>query len=127
MPTRAFPAPSAGNIFGLLASKILELALQSVEDAINGFIVDPINAIFDRLPWPLNKLGRPIPRACFTGFWHPSGKCFDGDSQFFDHFGCYNTDRARADEQCYFFRLVDLVIGSFCRTHLRVARASPIF
>ena len=96
--------PLAGNIFGLLANKILELTLKSAEEAVNGFIVDPINAIFDRLPWPLNKLGRPIPRACFTGFWHPSGQCFDGDSQFFDHFGCYNTDRARADEQCYFFR-----------------------
>ena len=98
------PARLAGNIFGLLASKILELALQSVEDAVNGFIIDPINTFLDNLPWPLDFIGRPLPRACFTGYWKPGGRCFDGDSAFFEHFGCYNTDRASADKQCYFFR-----------------------
>jgi hypothetical protein len=43
-----------GNIFGLLASKILQLTLQAAQDALNGLIVDPINAVLSSLPWPLS-------------------------------------------------------------------------
>ena len=40
---------SGGNIFGLLASKILELSLQSVEDSLNLFIVKPINSVINKV------------------------------------------------------------------------------
>ena len=43
-------------------------------------------------------------KICLTGYWKTGGKCFDGDESFFNHMGCYNTDRARAQDQCYFFR-----------------------
>lgn len=98
---------SGGNVFGLLASKILEMTLQSVEDSINGFIIKPINgvirAIFKSISFGFSS-GPRLDNVCLTGFWKPGGKCFDGDDAFFDHFGCYNTDRARAQNQCYFFR-----------------------
>jgi len=98
---------SGGNIFGLLANKILELTLQSVEDSINGFIIKPantiINGIFRAISFGTSG-GPRIPKICLTGFWKPYGTCFEGDDAFFKHFGCYGTDRARAQEQCYFFR-----------------------
>lgn len=98
---------SGGNVFGLLAKKILELALSSVEDAINGLIIAPANAIIGGLFKAVSfgsSSGPRIPNVCLTGFFQPHGKCFDGDSAFFDHFGCYNNDRASADKQCYFYR-----------------------
>jgi hypothetical protein len=95
---------SGGNIFGLLANKILELTVQSQEDVINGLIIDPINSLFDNLPWPLNKIGKPFPRACLTGYWKPGGRCWAGDQDFYNSYGCYKTLNARADSQCYFLR-----------------------
>ena len=98
---------SGGNIFGLLANKILEMTLQSAEDALNIYIVRPTNAIIRTLFKSISfgfSSGPKLPNICLTGFWKPGGQCFDGDASFFEHFGCYNTDRARADDQCYFFR-----------------------
>ena len=98
---------SGGNIFGLLANKILELTLQSVEESINGFIIKPINKVIRNVFRAITfggSNGPKLPKVCLTGFWKPGGKCMEGDDAFFDHFGCYNTDRARADQQCYFFR-----------------------
>lgn len=98
---------SGGNVFGLLAGKILEMTLQSVEDSINGFIIKPTNtiikAIFSKISFGFSS-GPRLPKVCLTGFWKPSGKCFEGDDAFFKHFGCYGTERAKAQEQCYFFR-----------------------
>jgi len=98
-----------GNIFGLLANKILEMTLQSVEDSLNLFVVKPTNniirTIFKSISFGFSS-GPKLPNICLTGFWKPGGQCFDGDASFFEHFGCYNTDRARADNQCYFFRFV---------------------
>ena len=101
---------SGGNIFGLLANKILELTLQSVEDSINGFIIKPANTIISGIFRAITFGGSSGPKLanlCLTGFWKPGGKCFEGDAAFFDHFGCYNTDRSRAQDQCYFFRCVN--------------------
>ena len=98
---------SGGNIFGLLASKILEMTLQSVEDTINGFIIKPANAIVNGIFRAISfgtSGGPRIPKVCLTGFWKPYGKCFEGDDHFFEHFGCYGTEMASAREQCYFFR-----------------------
>ena len=98
---------SGGNIFGLLASKILELSLQSVEDSLNLFIVKPINSVINKVFRSITfggSGGPRIPKICLTGYWKTGGKCFDGDESFFNHMGCYNTDRARAQDQCYFFR-----------------------
>jgi hypothetical protein len=107
---------SGGNIFGLLANKILELTLQSVEDSINGFIIKPanliINGIFRAISFGTSG-GPRIPKICLTGFWKPYGTCFEGDDAFFKHFGCYGTDRARAQEQCYFFRCEFEIVAFF--------------
>lgn len=98
---------SGGNIFGVLAKKILELTLQSVEDSINGFIIMPINTvisgIFRAITFGASD-GPKLPKLCLTGFFKPTGTCFEGDDAFFKHFGCYNTELASADKMCYFFR-----------------------
>jgi hypothetical protein len=78
--------------------------MQAAEDAVNGFIVDPINFALSRLPWPLSYLGKILPRACFTGFWKPGGKCWDGDVSLAAYLGCFATENARASRQCYFTR-----------------------
>lgn len=95
---------SGGNIFGLLVSKILEMIMQSSEDVLNGFIVDPINAVLGSLPWPLSYLGDILPRVCLTGFWKPGGNCWEGDEQMAAYLGCYATERSAASRQCYFTR-----------------------
>jgi hypothetical protein len=41
--------------------------MQAAEDAVNGFIIDPVNRFVSRLPWPLSYINNPFPRACFTG------------------------------------------------------------
>lgn len=103
-----------GNIFGLLASKILELALTSAEDAVNGFIIDPINAAIRAvIGWiPFVRNPPQLPRACFTGFWKPGGKCFLGDNDMAAYFGCYGTDRAAAHKMCYWARQKSICMGS---------------
>ena len=98
---------AGGDIFGLLAGKILEMTLQTVEDSLNGFIINPTNliikSIFKKVSFGFSS-GPRLPRVCLTGFWKPGGKCLEGDDEFFKHFGCYNTETSRAQEQCYFFR-----------------------
>jgi len=73
----ALPSPqercSGGNVFGLLASKILEMIMTAAEDTLNGLIIDPINFVLSSLPWPLSYLGSILPRACLTGHWNPGG------------------------------------------------------
>ena len=106
-----------GNIFGLLATKILELTLKSVEEAINENAIRPVNFIIDGINNVIRSLFRAVsfgsnngpklprvPEACLTGYFNPGGQCFSGDDDFFKQFSCYNTDRASADKQCYFFR-----------------------
>lgn len=113
-----------GQIFGLLANKILELTLQSVEDSINGYLIKPANLILSQLMKAVSfgaaGDGDVIPKLCLTGFWKPSGRCFEGDESMFAHLGCYATDRARADQQCYFFRCVGVfsnaILGRSIRT-----------
>ena len=104
---------SGGNIFGLLASKILELTLQSAEDAINGFIIDPINSVIRAVVgWIPFAKAPQLPRACFTGFWKPGGKCFLGDADMAAYYGCYGTDRAAAHKMCYWARQKAICMGS---------------
>lgn len=106
---------AGGNIFGLLASKILELALTSVEDSLNGFLIDPINsAIRAVVSWiPFVGSNPPqIPRACLTGYWKPGGQCFLGDADMAAYFGCYGTDRAAAHKMCYWARQKSICMGS---------------
>lgn len=106
-----------GNIFGLLATKILELTLKSVEEAINENAIRPVNFMIDSINNVIRSLFRAVsfgsnngpklprvPEACLTGYFNPGGQCFSGDEDFYKHFSCYNTDRASADKQCYFFR-----------------------
>ena len=104
-----------GNIFGLLANKILELALTSVEDAVNGFIIDPLNyairAVVGWIPF-IGSNAPQIPRACFTGFWKPGGKCFLGDNDMAAYFGCYGTDRSVAHKMCYWARQKSICMGA---------------
>ena len=38
---------AGGNVFGLIALKIIELATSIVEGAINGFIITPINKVLE--------------------------------------------------------------------------------
>ena len=100
---------SGGKVFGLLVSKILEMIMQSQEDVINGFIVDPINAVLGSLPWPLSYLGQILPRVCLTGYWKPGGKCWEGDENLAAYLGCYATERSAAARQCFFTRCATLV------------------
>ena len=105
-----------GNIFGLLASKILELALTSVEDAMNGFVVDPVNAairaVTGFIPFIGGKNALQIPRACLTGYWRPGGDCFWGDANMAAYFGCYGTNRAAAHKMCIWARQKSICMGS---------------
>jgi hypothetical protein len=106
---------AGGNIFGLLASKILELALTSVEDAVNGFVVDPINSVIRAVvSWiPFIGSNAPqLPRACFTGYWKPGGRCFLGDNDMAAYFGCHGTDRAAAHKMCFWARQKSICMGS---------------
>jgi len=83
--------------------------MQSQEDVINGFIVDPINAVLGSLPWPLSYLGQILPRVCLTGYWKPGGKCWEGDENLAAYLGCYATERSAAARQCFFTRCATLV------------------
>ena len=107
---------SGGNVFGLLASKILEMTLQATEDSINGFIIDPINKFVDRLPWPLNNVKGPLRRACFTGFWKPGGRCWDGDVDMAAYLGCFATESAAAYRSCFFTRQKSICQGGSGRS-----------
>ena len=106
---------AGGNIFGLLASKILELALTSVEDSLNGFLIDPINsasrAVVSWIPFVGNNAPQ-IPRACLTGYWKPGGQCFLGDADMAAYFGCHGTDRAAAHKMCFWARQKSICMGS---------------
>lgn len=94
-----------GNIFGLLVTKIVRLIARLIDDSVNGFIVDPINFFLDNLPWPLDNIGKPVPRLCLTGFFRtPRGKCDDGPINDEDRYGCLDGEGFSSRRTCYFAR-----------------------
>lgn len=94
-----------GNIFGLLVSKIVQLYARLSDDAINGLIIDPINNFLNGLPWPLDNVGRPIPRACLSGAFNPPRyDCNYGAFNNQNLLGCYDSTGYAAQHQCFFTR-----------------------
>jgi hypothetical protein len=98
-----------GNVFGLLVHKIVKLTARLVDDAINGFIVDPLNDFADAaVGWLYSDEDRPlepIPRLCLSGYFStPPGRCEDEPISDDDKFGCLNEEGFAASRTCYFTR-----------------------
>jgi hypothetical protein len=105
-----------GNIFGLLASKILELALTAVESAINGFVIDKVNAamraVVGWIPFVNGDAAPQIPQACLTAFWNPRpSQCSRGEGEM-AALGCYGNEGEAAHKMCYVARQKAICAGA---------------
>lgn len=95
-----------GDPFPLLVNRILDLVQQGAETLVNRGLIDPINSVFDRLPWPLNKIGRPIPRVCFRTNWDPD-RCSRGSYTAQEAINAANCEDASngLESLCYYARV----------------------
>lgn len=66
-----------GDPFPLLISRINDMIQQGAENLMNWGLIDPVNDFIDDLPWPLNGIGRPIPRVCWPTSYDPD-RCRGG-------------------------------------------------
>lgn len=66
-----------GDPFELLVNRINDMIQQGAENLLNAALVEPINDFIDNLPWPLDSIGRPIPRICWSTRYDPD-RCRDG-------------------------------------------------
>lgn len=66
-----------GDPFLLLVERINDMIRQGAEGLINDAIVDPMNYLFDRLPFPLNNVGRPLDRICWPTSYNKE-RCVGG-------------------------------------------------
>jgi hypothetical protein len=98
---------AAGNVFGLIAKKVMELITSFVESAINGYVISPMNKLLEvMLGWL--TFGNPpkIPLVCFAAAYEPS-RCkgnYLGRDAWVERLGCeFNSDVVDF-RKCYFKR-----------------------
>ena len=98
---------SGGNVFGLIAKKIIELITSVTESAINGFLITPINKVLEvMLGWL--TFGNPpqIPLVCFAAAYDPS-RCkgnYLGRDSWIQKLGCEFNSETVDFRKCYFKR-----------------------
>jgi|TARA_B110000967_G_scaffold127131_1_gene129910 hypothetical protein len=63
--------------FPLLVNRINDMIQQGAENLLNSALIDPVNDFIDNLPWPLDRMGRPIQRVCWSTRYDPD-RCVGG-------------------------------------------------
>ena len=74
--------------FQLIVAQLNTLVIDWAQWAVNQ-LIDGVNNVIEGLPWPLDFIGRPIQRACFSDPGRPR-KCEGG--------GVTVAEQARLDE-----------------------------
>ena len=95
-----------GDPFPLLMNRIFDMIQQGAENLLNAALIDPINNFFDSLPWPLDGIGRPIPRACWSTAYNPY-RCVGGPRTPAEQWAlaqCEDASRG-LEEMCYYARI----------------------
>ena len=96
-----------GDPFDLLLAQLDTLVIDWAENSVN-WLIDRANDFFDRLPWPLDGIGRPLSRWCAPNPHQPQ-KCLNGgitDEQRQHFSDCENPIlKGGLDQMCYYHRV----------------------
>ena len=114
---------AGGNVFGLIALKIVELIVSIVEGAINGVVIAPINAILSAMfGWITGGNPPQMPLVCFAAAYDPS-KCkgaYAGRDEWIEKLGCEFNQETVDFRKCYFKRT-----EAICKRHLHRCQCAP--